>query len=91
MLIYPPAPWGQQAQKAIFPTICFNPQSTIPDIADNPLSTGLRDCLLLVQRASLGTHGLAFTTADPCELPLGSSWGPLKSSKNNKDSHSNRT
>ena len=52
----PPAPWGQQAQKPLFPTICFNPQSQIS--ADNPLSTGLRDCLLLVQRARLGTHGV---------------------------------
>ena len=66
-------------------------QSTIPDIADNPLSTGLRDCLLLVQRASLGTHGQAFTPADPYYFPLGSSWGPLKSSKNNEDSDSNWT
>ena len=53
-------------------------QSTIPDIADNPLSTGLRDCLLLVQRASLGTHGQAFTTEDPWLLPLGFCPGPLK-------------
>jgi len=46
-------------------------QSTIPDIADNPLSTGLRDCLLLVQRASLGTHGVTFYHRGPLFFPAG--------------------
>ena len=39
----------------------------------DPLVPGPWD--LLNERARLGTHETAFTIADPCLLPPGSSWG----------------